>query len=225
MPRRTRADKVREKQTDSIQPFVPKTNNQKRFLESIYNKPITIAHGSAGTGKTIVAANAAIKFLKNKWVSKIYYLRSDVGDMHYRGRGALPGEAHEKFKPLLMPLFCNLQQLIPQGEIDYLLEKQIIEGILTEDIRGLSLNHAFLIADECQNMHPDTIKTILTRIGEDSTFVLIGDTKQRDATFSDGLSDAATRLTGLDDVGIIQFKPEDIVRHPLIRTILERYGD
>lgn len=221
--RKTRQQKANDANEAKLQPFAPKTNNQKRFLDSIYNNSISFGVGAPGTGKTIIALHAAVKFLENNWINKVYYLRSDVESPDYRSRGALPGEANEKFKPLLAPLTCNLKKLLTQSKIDYLINKGIIEGLWIEDIRGMSLDNAFLLADECQNMTPHSIKTILTRIGENSTFILTGDPNQRDARFNDGLSDAVDKLEGLDDCGIVRFKKEDIVRHPLIQSILERY--
>jgi phosphate starvation-inducible PhoH-like protein len=221
--RRTRQEKVNASQEKALQPFAPKSNSQKRFLDSIYNNDISFGVGCPGTGKTMVALYAAVKFLEHNWIEKIYYLRTDIEDNCYRSRGSLPGESDDKFKPLLAPLLCNLKKILPQSKIDYYLNKKVIDGLWIEDIRGMSIDNSFLLADEVQNFTPHSVKTLLTRIGENSTFVLCGDPKQRDAKFQDGLSDAVTRLKGLDNIGVTYFKSEDIVRHPLISAILDRY--
>jgi phosphate starvation-inducible PhoH-like protein len=115
-----------------------------------------------------------------------------------------------------------------QGAAEYLLSKGIIKPILLEDIRGRSLNNAFIIVDEGQNFLKSHVITALTRVGKDSKICLIGDTKQADLEQfrrDNGLLDAIHRLRNLDQVGIIQFQREDIVRNSVISHILDRYED
>jgi len=114
------------------------------------------------------------------------------------------------------------------GAAEYLLNKKIIEPVLLEDIRGRSLNEAFVIVDEAQNFLPSQIKTVLTRVGKDSKILLIGDTKQTDMEVfrrENGLVDAIHRLRNLSEVGVIEFGKEDIVRNSVIAHILDRYDD
>jgi phosphate starvation-inducible PhoH-like protein len=114
------------------------------------------------------------------------------------------------------------------GAGEYLLKKKIIEPVLLEDIRGRSLNEAFIIVDEAQNFLPSQIKTVLTRVGKDSKILLIGDTKQTDMEVfrrENGLVDAIYRLRQLSEVGIVEFQKEDIVRNSVIAHILDRYDD
>ena len=160
---------------------------------------------------------------------KVYYVRSDVGVEFQRGRGALPGDLSEKIAPLIAPVLDNLPCIMrSQGAAEYLLNKKIIEPVLLEDIRGRSLNEAFIIVDESQNFLPSHIKTCLSRVGKDSKICLIGDTKQTDLEVfrrENGLVDAIHRLRQLSEVGVVEFQKEDIVRNSVIAHILDRYDD
>jgi phosphate starvation-inducible PhoH-like protein len=219
--RKTRKQKIQNNWQGNLENFHPKTAKQHKLLESIYNNPITIAKGSPGTGKTLVSLFAGLEFLKAKQVDRLVYVRSDIDSSEYKSQGALPGEYDEKFQQLIAPLVINLKKLLPPPEAEYWAKK--IEGVFVQDLRGRDFERCFLIADEAQNFTPHSVKTLLTRINQDSKFVVIGDTNQRDAKFNDGLSDASYRLKGLAGVGIVNFLKEDIVRHSLISNILERY--
>jgi len=219
--RNTRKQKIQNRQQNNLENFHPKTEKQYKLLKSIYDNPITIAKGSPGTGKTLVSLFAGMQFLKSKHVDRLVYVRSDIDSSEYKSQGALPGEYNEKFNQLIAPLTINLKKLLPPPEAEYWAKK--IEGVFIQDLRGRDFERCFLIADEAQNFTPHSVKTLLTRINQDSKFVVIGDTNQRDAKFEDGLSDASYRLKGLAGVEIINFSKQDIVRHPLISGILERY--
>ena len=134
-----------------------------------------------------------------------------------------------KIAPLIGPIMDNLPVCCrSHGSANYLLDKGIIEPLLLEDIRGRSLNRAFVIVDEVQNFLPTHCKTVLTRVGQDSKMVLIGDTKQTDLDVfrrENGLVDAIYRLRHLQDVGIVEFQKEDVVRNSVISHILDRYDD
>jgi len=205
----------------------PQTESQRRYFQSMQNNILTIGAGEAGCGKTLLALYTAMKMLAQGKVERIVYIRPDVGTWGQRGRGFLPGDAFAKSAPLMGPLLDNLAVFMPIGQARYHLEKATIEVLLVEDIRGLSFNHTFAIADEAQNLLPGNVKTFLTRVGEDSRLVLIGDTKQCDRGpefgYEDGLSDAVRRLRNLKNVGVINFGREDIMRHPIIPEILGRY--
>lgn len=210
-----------------VKNLIPKNFKQREFWDSLNENTITIAHGCAGTGKTLVALWYGLILLSEKTIDKIVYVRSDVGCDFQQGRGALKGEYDQKFLPLLGPVLDNLQVAMRSpGAAEYLISKGKVEPIFLEDVRGRSFNDCFVIVDEAQNITPDQVKTCLTRIGENSSLVLIGDTKQGDhATIrkNDGLSDAARRLQGIKGLGVIEFGPGDIVRNPLLKEILLRY--
>jgi phosphate starvation-inducible PhoH-like protein len=205
------------------------TWRQEEFWNLMKKNTVTIAAGKAGTGKTLIALHFGLVGVANGDFEKVYYVRSDVGVELQRGRGALPGEMSDKMAPLVAPIYDNLPCIMrSQGAAEYLLSKGIIKPILLEDIRGRSLNNAFIIVDEGQNFLKSHVITALTRVGKDSKICLIGDTKQADLEQfrrDNGLLDAIHRLRNLDQVGIIQFQREDIVRNSVISHILDRYED
>lgn len=205
------------------------TWKQEEFWNTLKKNTVTLAHGAAGTGKTLIALHYGLYGVAEGLFDKVYYVRSDVGVELQRGRGALPGDLSEKIAPLVAPIFDNLPCIMrSQGAAEYLLNKKIIEPTLLEDIRGRSLNNAFIIVDESQNFLPSHCKTVLTRVGKDSKICLIGDTKQTDLEVfrrENGLLDAVHRLKNLQEVGIVHFEKSDIVRNSIISHILDRYDD
>jgi len=210
-------------------PFKAASWRQDEMWHCLEKSTITIAHGCAGTGKTLVALWFGMTGVQQGKFEKVYYVRSDVGVEFQRGRGALPGDFSDKIKPLIGPVLDNLPVMTKsRGAAEYLLNKQIIEPILLEDIRGRSLNDAFVILDEAQNLLPLHCKTVLTRLGSGSKMAMIGDTRQTDLDVFDrnnGLLDATYRLRDLDEVDIVRFDKEDIVRNSVIGRILDRYED
>ena len=227
--RRQHAEREANTRGMDLTPFYGKTDRQDDLWDSITENIVTIAIGPAGTGKTLVSLWWGMTHLTNQYYEKIYYVRSDVGCAHQRGRGALPGTMDEKMAPLVMPLHDNLAVMMKsKGASEYLLNKKIIEPILLEDVRGRSFNNAVIIFDEAQNATSEQCKTVLSRVGEDSKVIITGDTRQIDLeafTRNNGLLDAYHRLAGLDDVGRVQFNHEDIVRNSVIGKILRRYDD
>jgi len=213
---------------DKITLLSPKNQIQKDFQQSLHRNIVTIATGPAGTGKSLLAINFAVAGLSAKSYKKIIYVRPDVGVEYQRGRGALPGEKFEKSMPLLAPILDNLDIFCQSGMKKYLLEKELIEYVYLEDIRGRSFNDCFVIFDEAQNSTIEQIKTVFTRIGAGSTLAVLGDTSQVDIQTlraSNGLIDATTRLNGVKNVEIIRFSLNDIVRNPILKDILRRYGE
>lgn len=210
-----------------INPFYAKTKRQDLLWETINKSIVTIAIGSSGTGKTLVSLWYGLHHLSLGHFETIYYVRSDVGVEHQRGRGALPGNMDEKMAPLIAPLYDNLAVIMrTKGAADYLMSKKLIQPVLLEDIRGRSLNDAYIIFDEAQNSNVKQTKTVLTRVGERSKIVVIGDTSQVDLdVFSrdSGLLDAYHRLGKINGVGTLQFFKEDVVRNGIIGEILEAY--
>lgn len=212
-----------------VRPISFQTWRQEEFYNLMKTGTVTLAHGCAGTGKTLIALWTGLEGVARGKFEKVVYIRSDVGVEFQRGRGALPGDLNEKIGPLVGPMMDNLPVICKsQGAYEYLLNKKIIEPILLEDVRGRSLNNAFIVVDEAQNFLPSHIKTCLTRVGSDSRIVLIGDTKQTDMEVfrrENGLLDAVYRLRNLSDVGIVEFQKEDVVRNSVIAHILDRYDD
>jgi phosphate starvation-inducible PhoH-like protein len=212
-----------------VQPPKFLTWRQEELWNSFKRNTVTIGFGAAGTGKTLIALHYGLFGIAQGQFDKVYYVRSDVGVEFQRGRGALPGDLSEKIAPLIAPVLDNLPCIMrSQGAAEYLLNKKIIEPVLLEDIRGRSLNNAFIIVDESQNFLPSHCKTVLSRVGKDSKICLIGDTKQTDLEVfrrENGLVDAIHRLRNLSEVGVVEFDKEDIVRNSVIAHILDRYDD
>ena len=212
-----------------VAPFYAKTQSQEDLWKSLNKNTVTIAVGPAGVGKTLVALWFGLSAIKSRAFKKIIYVRSDVGCAHQRGRGALPGTMEEKMAPLMGPVLDNLSVIChSQGAADYLIEKKIVDAMLLEDIRGRSLNESLIIFDEAQNTSPDQVKTVLSRVGENSRIIVTGDTKQIDLDVfksHNGLLDCYHRLSRIDNVGTVQFTKEDIVRNGVIADILAAYED
>lgn len=212
-----------------VQPPKFLTWRQEELWNCLQRNTVTIGFGASGTGKTLIALHYGLYGVSQGQFDKVYYVRSDVGVEFQRGRGALPGDLSEKIAPLIAPVLDNLPCIMrSQGAGDYLLNKKVIEPILLEDIRGRSLNEAFIIVDEAQNFLPSQIKTCLSRVGKDSKICLIGDTKQTDLEVfrrENGLVDAIHRLRQLSEVGVVEFQKEDIVRNSVIAHILDCYND
>lgn len=225
--RRQTESRITSSHAMDINPFLPKTQRQNLLWNTIDNNVVTIAIGSSGTGKTLVSLWYGLHHLSLGHFRNIYYVRSDVGVAHQRGRGALPGTLDEKMAPLVAPMYDNLSIIMRSaGAAEYLVSKKIIEPVLLEDIRGRSLNDAFIIFDEAQNSTVEQTKTVLTRTGERSKIVVTGDTKQVDLdVFSrnSGLLDAYHRLGDIPGVGTVQFSMDDIVRNGIIADILTAY--
>lgn len=212
-----------------IKDFKPRNEKQRSFWSAMYNNTVTIAHGCAGTGKTLLALWFGLLEVSDKVYEKVIYVRSDVGTDHQRGRGALPGTLEEKMLPLIGPLLDNLPVFMKTaGAADYVLRTKKVEPMLLEDIRGRSFNDCFIVVDECQNFTVEQMKTVLTRVGTNSKIVLVGDTRQADLDVfrrRNGLEDAVLRLDGLKDVDVIQFNRDEIVRNSVISHIIGAYDD
>ena len=215
--------------TMDLLPFHPLTDRQDDLWEAINHHTVTIAVGPSGVGKTLVALHWGLEALRKNVIGKVYYLRSDVGVMHQRGRGALPGTMEDKVAPLVGPVYDNLNVIMrSQSAAEYLINKKLIDTILLEDVRGRSLSDCLIIFDEAQNSSVHNVKTVLTRVGDNARVVVTGDTKQIDLDVfnsNNGLLDAYHRLVDIDEVARVQFTRDDVVRNSVIGKILSRYED
>ena len=184
--------------------------------------------GPAGTGKTMMACEHAVKLLRENRIDRIVLTRPAVGvDENI---GYLPGTKEEKMFPLLLPMYDVLHEFISPKEVRAMIEKQIIEVCPLSFIRGRTFKRAVVIGDEFQNTTPSQFKSFATRIGAGSKFVVTGDLQQHDRGFAvNGLADFLGRweLSGAPDAGlqIVRFEPCDVQRHPLIASLLEAYDD
>lgn len=203
----------------------PKSEKQKQYFNSIKNNMITFAYGTAGTGKSLIALyNAIIAYNKGE-INKIYYVRANVGMGQEKDIGYLPGSKEAKLSVLAYPIYDNLCAFMNEQKADYVMKTGLIEVLPVSFLRGRSFKDCYVIFDECQNYTLSTFKTCLTRIGDNTKFIFMGDQKQADLRYENGLLECIRRLSDLGDVGIVEFTKEDVIRHPIIPEILDRFDD
>lgn len=203
-----------------------KNTKQKSFIETINGNEISICNGPAGTGKTFLSIYAALDLIKSNKTPYDKILISRAAVESGENLGYLPGDINEKIAPYLEPIVDAIDKLISIKERKRLFDEEVIKGQALAFIRGKSLDNTILIMDECQNMTQSQMKTLLTRIGDNSKFILSGDINQSDKfkNIKDtGLYDAMERLNGVEGVATFTFDESDIVRNPIISRILKKY--
>ncbi len=208
---------------DSGRSIYPKTFNQKIYVDAMSNYDLVFGVGPAGTGKTYLAVAQAVSDLKNSKVKKLILTRPvvEAGE----NLGFLPGDLKEKVDPYLVPLYDALYEMLGTQTTMSLMEKGVIEIAPLAYMRGRTLENAFVILDEAQNTTKVQMKMFLTRLGFASKMVITGDPSQTDLPKGapSGLNQVLSILTDLEDVKIVQFEKLDVVRHPIVQRILERY--
>lgn len=200
-----------------------KTPTQKIYTESVSKNDICFAIGPAGTGKTYLAVAYAVSALKKGIVQKIVLTRPAVEAGE--SLGFLPGDLKEKIDPYLRPLLDALQEMLPPDQLRSYLEKGVIEIVPLAYMRGRTLNHAYVILDEAQNATAVQMKMFLTRLGPNSKAIITGDVTQIDLpslTYS-GLIQVQQILQNVDGVEFIYFNKQDVVRHKLVKDIINAY--
>ena len=201
----------------------PRGKNQNNYLSNMNNYEVNFGVGPAGTGKTYLAVAKAVEMLVNESVKKIILIRPAVeaGEK----LGFLPGDLSQKVDPYLRPLYDALYEMLGFEQVVRLLEKEILEVAPLAYLRGRTLNNAFIIMDESQNTSVDQMKMFLTRMGFGSFAIINGDMTQIDLpkNVESGLSHALKVLDGLEDIGFTVFNSKDVVRHPLVRKIVDAY--
>jgi phosphate starvation-inducible PhoH-like protein len=226
-----------EKSTDKINGSEPivfgpngivvkaRTANQRRMVESIATNDVIFAIGPAGTGKTYTAVALAVRALKNKEIKRIILTRPAVEAGE--NLGFLPGDLKEKIDPYLRPLYDALDDMIPAEKLKLYLENRTIEIAPLAFMRGRTLDNCFVILDEAQNATDMQLKMFLTRMGPTAKFIVTGDVTQIDLPKiqQSGLHTALRILPEIKGIDIIYLSGEDVVRHKLVRRILEAYGD
>lgn len=204
-------------------PIRARTPNQRLLVEESKTKDLVFAIGPAGTGKTYTAIAIAVKALKNRNIRRIILSRPAVeaGER----LGFLPGDLKEKIDPYLQPLYDALMDMVPGKKLEEFMKDGIIQIAPLAFMRGRTLSDAFVILDEAQNTTLNQIKMFLTRMGPNAKFVVTGDVTQIDLPDRNqsGLVQAMKILKNIEDISIIQFDKKDIVRHKLVRDIVDAY--
>ena len=205
--------------------IVAKTLAQKKYMDCIDNSSVVFVTGSAGTGKTYLATAYAVNLLKKNKITKLIITRPAVeaGEK----LGFLPGDLKEKVDPYLLPIYDALNSFLGKENVEKLVEKGVIEIAPLAYMRGRTLDNAFIILDEAQNTTTNQMKMFITRLGFKSKMVITGDITQIDLPqhAKSGLVEATEILKGIDGISHIHFTKHDVMRHPLVSKIIERYEE
>ena len=203
--------------------IIPRSRNQKEYFKLLSNKNIVFAVGPAGTGKTYLAVAKAVAELQKGNVKKIILSRPAVeaGEK----LGFLPGDLKEKVDPFLRPIYDALYDMLPYDQVEKKLSNGIIEIAPIAFMRGRTLEDSFVILDEAQNTTKIQMKMFLTRLGRNSQMVVVGDNTQIDLVSKNdsGLLDAEKKLLKIGDIGFIYLNENDVVRHELVKKIINAY--
>ena len=201
----------------------PRTSNQRHYLNAIEQYDINFGVGPAGTGKTFLAAARAVQALEKEEVNRIVLIRPAVEAGE--SLGFLPGDLAQKIDPYLRPLYDALYEMLGINQINSLISKGVIEIAPLAYMRGRTLNDSFVILDEGQNTTREQMKMFLTRIGFGTKAVITGDITQVDLPNKhySGLRHAITLLRNIKDIQFTFFTSQDVVRHPIVQSIIEAY--
>ncbi len=204
-------------------PVVSRSMGQRQYLEAIGRHDIVFGIGPAGTGKTYLAVAMAVAALKKEQVSRIVLTRPAVEAGE--ALGFLPGDLQEKITPYLRPLYDALRDMMEPEEVERAITRQTIEVAPLAYMRGRTLSNAFIILDEAQNTTTEQMFMLLTRMGQNSKCVVTGDVTQIDlpANRRSGLVEALQALKNVPDISMIYFSERDVVRHELVRAIINAY--
>lgn len=200
-----------------------KNSRQKEFIKAMEQNEITLCDGLAGSGKTYVALHFALKALEKGQFDKIVLVKS-VTTLDHEDIGFLPGDIQQKMDPFLYSYYGNIDKIIGEEWRKKLVKEGKIQIQPLAYIRGINIDNSICIIDECQNLYLDAFKSIITRIGENSKYIILGDTQQIDKR--NKTQSILQKILGLftdsDFIGTVQFLPEDCVRNPIIPKVLDK---
>lgn len=201
-----------------------KTANLKKLVKESEKKDMVFAIGPAGTGKTYTSVALAVRALRDKEVKRIILTRPAVEAGE--SLGFLPGDLKEKLDPYLQPLYDALRDMIPFEKLEGFIERKVIEVAPLAFMRGRTLDDAFVILDEAQNTTHSQMKMFLTRMGMNAKFIITGDPSQVDLPPKQhsGLKEAMRILKDVSEIGFVHLTEEDVVRHPVVRKIIQAYN-
>lgn len=207
--------------TFNINQIRTRGKTQHEYLETLENYDVVFAIGPAGVGKTLLAVAYGIHLLHTGVVERIVITRPvrEVGE----NLGFLPGNLHEKMDPYMKPIFDFMMKFMSKAAIQLMFDQGLIEIAPLAYMRGRTFDNAFVLLDEGQNTTKEQMKMFLTRIGMGSRAVITGDPGQSDLAYSNGLDDAVAKLEQVEDVAVVRFDNNDIVRNPIISKIINAY--
>jgi len=204
---------------------LPRTPGQSEYVRAIRDHDLVFCEGPAGSGKTYLAVAMAVNALRQEQVRKIVLVRPAVeaGEK----LGFLPGDMLAKINPFLRPLLDALSEMLDYEQVRRYIERDVVEIVPLAFMRGRTLNETFIILDEGQNTTVTQMKMFLTRLGDGSRIVVTGDSTQTDLPpeVTSGFGDALRRLSGVPGIASVRLTGRDIVRHPLVKKIVEAYDD
>jgi len=205
--------------------LLPKNLTQEAYIDALENSNINIvfATGPAGTGKSYIATLYAIRMLQQNQIQKIVITRPNIA-LDDKDIGFLPGDIYAKMAPWTRPILEIFEEYYSVKEITAMIEENIVELLPMAFVRGRTLKNSIILLDESQNTTPNSMISLLTRIGEGSKIVVTGDIDQSDRGKSNGLTDFLNRYQSTDRISVIQFEKKDVERHPVISTILRWYN-
>ena len=215
-------EEIKQKKSIWVKPIKCLNERQKEFQNSIREKEITICTGLAGSGKTFLALYNALKLLE-KGYKKIILVKS-VTTVPEEEIGFIPGSIDQKMQPFIMSYTGNLQKLVGEKETEQLFKDKIVEVLPLAYIRGINIDDSIVILDELQNLTLNTFKSIITRIGNNSKYIIMGDTEQID--MKDKSKSSLIKVIELfkdsNIVGTVKFTDDDCVRNPIIPYLLDK---
>ena len=199
-----------------------KTENQKKLVNSIKQNEITICSGLPGSGKTFLSCAEALKLVKGKSRFKRIVLVKSITPLKNEDIGHLPGDLKEKMAPIMESFTDNIRKVIGRSRMEKLMELGVIEIVPIAFARGRSIDNSIILVDEAQNISMDNIRTLMTRIGNDSKMVIMGDVRQKDIRNKkdSSLEIVLNKFKDVEGFGTVELRnPEDVVRNPIIKII------
>jgi phosphate starvation-inducible protein PhoH and related proteins len=204
-----------------------KTVNQKQFINKIKTKEVIICSGPAGSGKTYISCAMALDLLKNDPRYRKIVIVKSVTPLKDEELGYLKGTLEEKMSPYIYSFLHNFEKIIGKGDTESLKNAGYIETLPIAFMRGINIDNSIIIVDETQNISIENIRTILTRLGENSKMIFIGDVRQIDMRNkkNSSLGFLIDKFKDIEEIGITTFEDDDVVRNPLIKKIEKVFND
>lgn len=205
-----------------------KTENQKKLVNSIKQNEITICSGLPGSGKTFLSCAEALKLIKTRPKYKRLVLVKSITPLKNEEIGHLPGDLKEKMAPIMESFTDNIRKLIGKTRMEKLIELGVIEIVPIAFARGRSIDNSIILIDEAQNISLDNIRTLMTRIGDNSKMVIMGDVKQKDIRNKkdSSLEIVLNKFNNVEGFGCVELRsPEDVVRNPIIKIVEQIFDD